>query len=157
MRDDLISEGVRLRLKHAARELIAAAGGVCDVAALTGARAGTVSRWQGAAHPETMPIEVAAALEMRLGRPVFTAILADLTGHECRPMAEAGEAAPLDRHLVKLAREGADAVAALAEAAEDGEVTPREAAKLMRELAEVRLAATAAERSVSGFLKPRVA
>jgi hypothetical protein len=155
MRDDLISAGVRLRLKHAAGELIAAAGGVSDVAALTGAHRGTVSRWQGAAYPETMPIEVAAALEMRLGRPIFTAILADLTGHECRPISDGEGAQPLERHLVRLAREGADAVAAMAEAAEDGNITPREAATLMRELAEVRIAATSAERSVAGYLQPK--
>jgi hypothetical protein len=128
MREGLVSDGVRRRIKQATRELIALSGGNGDAAALCGVREGTMSHYAGDGYPEVMPLDIAAALEMRLGRPVVSAVLADLSGFCVTPIGVgAAEPPALTTRLLGVVASGAAVTALTADALKDGEVTPREA------------------------------
>ncbi len=141
------------------RVLIASLGGVTDAAALTALSHGAISRAQSPDHPDLLPLDVLIYAEMRAGRPIVTAILADLTGHALTPIADepadgpcAAEAAGL---VLRLVGTGADAARALAAAAADGAICPREASAVDGELQKAADAITTTRRRLSARLKPR--
>lgn len=155
---DLVSDEVRLRLKQATRVLVASLGGVTDAAALTGLSHGAISRAQSPDHPDLLPLDVLVYAEIRAGRPIVTAILADLTGHALRPLAEEDAAPPCEAEaaglVLGLVGASADAARALAGAAADGVICPREARAVDGALQTAADAISLTRRRLGARLKP---
>jgi hypothetical protein len=157
-RPDLLADGPRRRLKAAAAELIAAMGGGADVAALTGYSAGAVSCWANLDRPDMMPLTVAAALEMRLGRPVLARVLADLTGHALAGPCDCDDGAaarpsPLSL-LAGMTAAAGEFQGAFAAAHADGRVTPAEARALDAQRAALQAALDGIGRDIAADLTP---
>ncbi|QTL01931.1 hypothetical protein J5J86_14065 [Aquabacter sp. L1I39] len=155
----LLPDGIIPLLKHTARAAVAAAvvpgsTGPQRVEQLTGYSAGQISRWQGDAHADLMPLEVVALLEFTTQKPVFARALAALTGHRLVPITEAeGPEADAGMHI----RDMADFTAAAAAvsgtygaALADGVVTPRERAEIRKAKARLQDVVARAGRNLSG-------
>jgi hypothetical protein len=156
MREGLVSDGVRRRIKQATRELIALSGGNGDAAALCGVREGTMSHYAGDGYPEVMPLDIAAALEMRLGRPVVSAVLADLSGFCVSPIgAQEAEPPALTTRLLGVVASNAAVTALTAEALKDGQMCPREARSVSQAVRVARGRLDDLDRDVSACLTPR--
>lgn len=120
-------------IKQATRELILAVGGPARVEALTGHRAGTISRWGADHHGDVIPVTVVAVLEFHAQAAPFTRALASLTGHGLTRIADGDDSGggPGMADVAAIAASGARVVAAAAEALADGVVTPAEAKHVM--------------------------
>ena len=104
------------------------------MSATSTASAGAISRWQGDAHKDLVPIETVFLLEHLSQRPVFARALAALTGHRLVPITDEDPAPDLDvGDLLAVARSSSRFQSALAEALEDGKVTPAERRSLTEE------------------------
>lgn len=135
-----LPDGLITLIKTATRALIlafAAPGstGPERVEQITGFSRGAISRWQGDNYRDLMPIDVVFQLESALGKPIFSRMLASLTGHALEPVAK-GEGAPLDlmSEIVRSTGSHARFTAQAAEALEDQKVTPGEAKALLLSL-----------------------
>lgn len=132
-----LPDGLIPMIKIATRALVAACAvpgstGPKRVEELTGASAGTISRWQGDAHPDIVPTAVVFLLEYTLHKPIFARVLAELTGHRLVAIgddetAEADDGRALAGDLVRVVGTGARVGAVLGAALEDRRVTRREA------------------------------
>ena len=96
MSDTALPEGLLVLLKTASRALVnacAAPGqtGPQRVEAMTGYSQGQISKWQSENDPALMPIHVAGILEAATGQPIFSRMLASLTGHQLVPVTAAND------------------------------------------------------------------
>lgn len=131
-------DGLIVLIKTATRALVLACAapgqtGPQRVEQMTGFSAGAISRWQGENHRDLIPLDVVFMLEASLGKPIFSRMLASLTGHELRPIADR-EGAPVPDLMAGVLRStGSHArfVAKAAEAMEDDMITPGEAKELL--------------------------
>lgn len=146
MDSHLLPDGIAPLIKIATRMLVAACAvpgstGPKRVEELTGATAGTISRWQGDAHPDCIiPTSVVFLLEFTLQRPIFARALADLTSHRLVPIA-ADEAASdtvadLTADLIHVVGSGSRVGAQLGRALEDRKITRREARETLSVIGE---------------------
>lgn len=144
------------RLKAATRAATAALGspalsGARACAEVTGASAGSVSRWGAEGYDDTPSLAAAALIELTSGAPHYAALFAELTGH--RLVAIADDEAPvpaLPTAVHELARRVHRALAALHEAQLDGVIVPGEARACLDDLSAI----TAAAAEVSARLAP---
>lgn len=132
-------DGLITLIKTATRALIlafAAPGstGPERVEQITGFSRGAISRWQGDAYRDQMPLEVVFQLESALGKPIFSRMLASLTGHRLEPIAGAPVRFDLMGEVVRSTGSHARFTAQAAEALEDQRVTPGEAKALLATL-----------------------
>jgi len=107
------------------------------VAQITGASAGTISRWQGDAYGELPPLEVIFQLEYLSQKPIVSRALAQLSSHRLTPIADdeaAGECLVAD--LVKITGTAAQTAGELSTSLADGVVTPAEAKRVLAKAAE---------------------
>ena len=116
--------------------LVEAAGGCVAAAHDTRVGAPWLSRYGNPHESAFAPVDVIADLEARSGEPVVTRKLAELAGYVLVPVATAGGARDLMRHLSVISKEGGDAVSGLAAALADGKVDDAEAERVGRELGE---------------------
>jgi hypothetical protein len=135
-----LPEGLITLIKTATRALILACSapgstGPERVEQLTGFSRGAISRWQGDNYRDLIPIDAVFLLESAIGKPIFSRMLASLTGHKLEPVAT-GESAPLDLmgEIVRSTGSHARFTAQAAEALEDQKVTPGEAKALLQSL-----------------------
>lgn len=130
-------------LKDATRLLVEGFSSLAEAASITRSDAARLSRY-GNRHEEGMfaPIDVIADLESRLGKPVVTAILADMLGFVLVPKEEAKQRPDLAQHVGSVAKETGEAVSALAVLIDPATRTPQNIAKAQKEIreAEERLA-----------------
>lgn len=127
-----------LALKIAVGEAVALAGGARRAADETRADAPRLSRYASPHEPLHAPLDVALDLDTLSGEFPILHALADLCGFDL--MKRGTEAVPADRythHLGAVAHDSGDLIAAVADAATDGRVTPAEAARIDQEAAEV--------------------
>lgn len=137
MDSTLLPDGIVQLIKIATRALVAACAvpgstGPRRVEELTGASAGTISRWQGDAHPDIIPTAVVFLVEFTIQKPVFSRVLAELTGHRLAAIADEEDAAPNDvdgltSDLIHIVGSGSRVGAQLGAVLEDRKVTRREA------------------------------
>jgi hypothetical protein len=124
-------------LKATTRDLVLAVGGPASVKELIGFSDGAISRCQGDAYPDLLPIWAVALLEFKAQQPVFARLLAGLTSHHVAPVepGPGGEGnAGFLADLVGVVQGGADVTSTLGEALSDGQVTPREAKAVIGEI-----------------------
>ncbi|MFG1246772.1 phage regulatory CII family protein [Xanthobacter flavus] len=139
MDDTALPEGLITLIKSTTRAAVASLAvsgttGPQRVEHLTGFSAGSISRWQGDAHKDLMPLEVVFLAEFISQKPVFARALAALTGHRLVPI-DAGEGAhegDLTRDMVELAASAAQVTMTYGAALADGKVTPREREDIRR-------------------------
>lgn len=132
-----LPDGLVPMIKIATRALVAACAvpgstGPRRVEELTGASAGTISRWQGDAHPDIIPTAVVFLVEFTIRKPIFSRLLAEMTGHRLVAITDEEEADPSDvdgltADLVRIVGSGSRVGAELGRALEDRRVTRREA------------------------------
>lgn len=129
----------RLTIKAAVRRALTFAGGGDCFTHVTRVDAPRLSRYASQNDPQHMPVDVVLELDREAGGPVVTGQLAALQGYrlvhskvDCRPVD--GELAP------RLAREAGEVTAAVIEAIADGMITPREKARLLKEIEEAQSA-----------------
>lgn len=132
-------------LKDATKALVESFANLAEAVEVTGGRSdkARLSRY-GNRHEEGMfaPIDVIADLESRLGKPVVTAILADMLGFVLVPKEEAKRQPDFAHHVGSVAKETGEAVSALAMLIDPSARTAQNIAKAQREIreAEERLA-----------------
>jgi hypothetical protein len=154
--DRPMPDGMITMIKTATRALILACAapgstGPERVEQLTGYSRGAITRWQGDQYPAVIPLETVCLLESLLGKPIFSHMLAQLSGHRVEPAGE-GEAcdgSDLMGAVMRSTGSHARFTAQAAEALEDQKVTPREAKDL--------LAALLAHQDQMGMLAARLA
>lgn len=141
-----LPDGLVPMIKIATRALVAACAapgstGPRRVEELTGASAGTISRWQGDAHPDIIPTAIVFLLEFTIHKPIFSRLLAEMTGHRLVPISD-GEAADPDvvegltSDLIHIVGSGSRVGARLGQALEDRKVTIREARETLAVIGE---------------------
>lgn len=152
-----LPDGLIALIKSASKAAVLASAvpgstGPQRVEQLTGYSAGQISRWQGDAHKDLMPLEAVFLLEFVSGKPTFARALAALTGHRLVPIedgdAEGGDYA---QDMVEIASTGAAVTMAYGVALADGKVTPREREDIRKAKARHQDALTRAERNLSGL------
>ncbi len=128
-----LPDGLISLIKSTSRAAVTAAvvpgsTGPQRVEQLTGYSPGQISRWQGDAHKDLMPLEVVFLLEFVTQKPVFARALAALTGHRLVAIAEGegGDTTDLTRDMVDLVATAGALSAAYGASLADGEVTPAE-------------------------------
>lgn len=127
-----LPEGLISLIKSTTRAAVAASvvpgsTGPQRVEQMTGYSPGQISRWQGDAHKDLIPLEVAFLLEFTSQKPIFARALAALTGHRLVPIDEGeGGGGDYARDMVDLTAAGAALTVAYGTALADGVVTPRE-------------------------------
>lgn len=139
MDDTALPEGLITLIKSTSRAAVASLAvsgstGPQRLEHLTGFSAGTISRWQGDAHKDLMPLEVVFLAEFISQKPVFARALAALTGHRLVPI-DVGDGAhegDLTRDMVELAASAAQVTMTYGAALADGVVTPREREDIRR-------------------------
>ena len=126
------------RLKSATDALFSTFGGQESAALFTRVGQQSLSRYaclSKEAEDRFAPCDIIADIEVKLGTPVVTATLADLSGHMVikrpGPMLQSGNSA---RDLGNLAKESGEAVSTYATAIADGKVSVAEAKKIRAEL-----------------------
>lgn len=87
-----------------------------------------------------IPADAIIALEAALGEPAITAVLAQAAGHRLVPATARG-AGELAAALAKVGQRSGEVFACAAAALADGHIDDRERAELVRQLAELELAA----------------
>lgn len=137
MDSTLLPDGIVPLIKIATRALVAACAvpgstGPKRVEELTGASAGTISRWQGDAHPDIVPTAIVFLLEFTIQKPVFARALSELTGHRLTAItddeaADPGDVAGLTSDLIRIVGSGSRVGATLGAVLEDRKVSRREA------------------------------
>ena len=133
-------DGLITMIKTATRSLILACAapgqsGPERVEQMTGFSRGTISRWQGDNYRDLIPLDVVFQLESALGKPIFSRMLASLTGHELTPLASGdGEGFCLMGAVIKTTGSHSRFTAQAAEALEDQKVTPGEAKALLKSI-----------------------
>lgn len=131
---------VYLTIRAAFRRLTAACGGQEAAAAITRADHQRISRYGRVGETMFAPIDVVADLERDAGQPLVTRELADLAGYLLVAKPAAGAQPVGMRDLAQLAKETGDAVADLADALADVDITAAEASRVrvqVREAMEV--------------------
>jgi hypothetical protein len=115
-------------LKAATRELVLACRGSKVVQGLVNVSPGQVSRWEGDAYPDMIPLWAVGLLEFHCQAPVFTRALAGLTGHQLVPIGDddGGDGDHVS-HLVGVTAAAAGVTSTMAANLADGRVTPGEA------------------------------
>lgn len=138
MSDIALPDGLITLIKTATRALVLACAapgstGPERVEQITGFSRGAISRWCGDAYRDQMPLEVVFMLESAIGKPIFSRMLASLTGHRLEPLA-VGEAVQVDlmTDVVRITGSHARFQAEAAEALEDQKLTPGEVKGLMK-------------------------
>lgn len=131
--------GMAGTLAAAVRALVLACAGHGEtgpqaVERLTGARAGTISRWVNFDRPELPPLAVIAYLEWTIGRPIVTEALAGLTGRRLGAGGGSPGVACMTAAALAFSGSAGRALAELAESLEDGELTATEARVDLAEL-----------------------
>lgn len=133
-------EGLITLIKTATRSLILACAapgqtGPERVEQMTGFSRGAISRWQGENYRDLIPLDVVFQLESALGKPIFSRMLASLTGHELTPLAtpEAGDFCLMSA-VIRTTGSHSRFAAQAAEALEDQKVTPGEAKALLKSI-----------------------
>lgn len=159
MDSTLLPDGIVPLIKIATRALIAACAvpgstGPRRVEELTGASAGTISRWQGDAHPDIIPTAVVFLVEFTIHKPVFSRVLAELTGHRLVPIADDERADPgdidgLTADLIHIVGSGSRVGAQLGAALADRKVTRREARETLTVIGEHEERLTTAKRRLA--------
>lgn len=140
MSDTALPDGLITMIKTATKSLIMACAvpgstGPQRVQQLTGFSQGEISRWQGDQYPHLMPIETACLLESVTGKPIFSRMLAQLSGHRLEPIGDnPDDEADLMGAVMRATGSHARFTAKAAEALEDQKVTPREAKELLTAL-----------------------
>ncbi|MBX9876351.1 MAG: hypothetical protein K2X84_15930 [Beijerinckiaceae bacterium] len=133
-------DGLFTLIKTATRALVLACAapgqtGPQRVEQMTGYSAGMISRWQGDNYRDLMPLDVVFQIESALGKPIFSRMLASLTGHELNPVAQAGEGRfDLMGAVIRTTGSHSRFAAQAAEALEDQKVTPGEAKALLKSI-----------------------
>ncbi|MBB3771550.1 hypothetical protein FHS55_002149 [Angulomicrobium tetraedrale] len=139
MTDTALPDGLIPLIKNTTRLAVVA----CAVPGMTGPQriehlagfsAGTISRWGGDAHKDLMPIEVAFLVEFLTQKPIFARALAALTGHKLVPIAEDEDAlAELGMaDLLDLSASSSRVQTVVADALQDGKVTPAERREILK-------------------------
>lgn len=141
-----LPDGIVPMIKIATRALVAACAvpgstGPRRVEELTGASPGTISRWQGDAHPDIIPTAVVFLVEFTIQKPIFSRLLAELTGHRLTPITDDDTADPSDvdgltADLIHIVGSGSRVGASLGQALEDRRVTRREARETLAVIGE---------------------
>lgn len=160
-----LPDGLIPLIKIATRALVAACAspgstGPKRVEELTGKSAGTISRWQGDAHPDLIPTDIVFLLEWTIQRPIFSKILAEATGHRLVPIADdevadPGDVAGLTGDLIGIVGSGSRVGAALGSALEDGKVTIREARDALAVIGDHEAKLTGAKRRLARLAEAR--
>lgn len=133
-------DGLITMIKTATRSLILACSapgqsGPERVEQMTGFSRGTISRWQGDNYRDLIPLDVVFQLESAIGKPIFSRMLASLTGHELTPVAKGdAEHFCLMSGVIQTTGSHSRFAAQAAEALEDQKVTPREAKDLLKSI-----------------------
>jgi hypothetical protein len=127
-----------LRIKSAQNQLIAAAGGLDEVADTFNYGRSTVGRWADVNDPTLMPLAAVIALEAHCGVPLVTKALAEVSGRRLsdpdQGAADSGNV--LSRHAEAIVAAG-ELMSAGALAFADGKVTPAEAVAIDRAAAQL--------------------
>ncbi|MGV2980657.1 hypothetical protein ACERNI_10675 [Camelimonas sp. ID_303_24] len=120
------------------------------VAQITGASAGTISRWQGDAYGELPPLEVIFQLEYLSQKPIVSRALAQLSSHRLTPIADdEAERDCFVSDLVELTGTSSGVTAEMSAALADGVVTPAEAKRVLARMAPHQDALTRVTRKLS--------
>jgi len=121
------------RIKAATRDLVKMCGGIDRAVKITQLSATSLSRFQSANHADIISIAGALALEMECGQRLITSAMAEM--HGCQ-LSEAGDDAAIAlaafAGVAEAVRGASDLMAASADAAPDGKLTPAEAERLDR-------------------------
>lgn len=140
MSENALPDGMITMIKTATRSLILACAapgstGPERVEHITGYSRGAITRWQGDQYPAVIPLEVVCLLESLIGKPIFSRMLAQLSGHRVEPTSDGAEG-PADLMGAVMRTTGSHArfTAKAADALEDQVVTPREAKDLLAAL-----------------------
>lgn len=124
------------RIKAAQRDLIRVGGGIERAAEICSISKTQMGRFNNAADPDLMPLQVVAALEAESGRPFVTAAMAAEQGRRLTdPQEDRAADVSVMAGYAELMRQNAEVVNALAVAVSDGMVTPVEAQTVDRALA----------------------
>lgn len=152
-----LPDGLIALIKSASKAAVLASAvpgstGPQRVEQLTGYSPGQISRWQGDAHKDTMPLEAVFLLEFVSQKPTFARALAALTGHRLVPIAD-GESGAGDyaQDMVEIASTGAAVTMAYGVALADGKVTPREREEIRKAKARHQDALARAALNLSGL------
>ena len=141
----MINEAFLYRLKAAQRDLILHCAGVERSAAISGFSKSQVGRWNNPLDGDLMPISAVIALEEFCRVPFVTAVMAEANG---RRLTDPEETRKADIDLLsghaEVMRQFGELALTVAKVAEDGKVTPTEAALVDR-------VASGAERALSGL------
>lgn len=133
-------DGMITMIKTATRSLILACAapgqtGPERVEQMTGFSRGTISRWQGDNYRDLIPLDVVFLLESAIGKPIFSRMLATLTGHELAPLVAAEEGGfCLMQGVIRSTGSHSRFAAQAAAALEDQKITAREAKDLLRSI-----------------------
>lgn len=121
------SDHDRTRLKAASRAAVTAAGTAKQLCASTRVSEAQVSRYQGAAYDEFMPLDVILDCELLAGQPILTAALADMQGYRLVSIEAEAESAGLTiDHVLDAFSSVAGLVDAYREAKRDGRIDAAE-------------------------------
>jgi hypothetical protein len=141
-----VPDGLIPLIKIATRSMVAACAtqgttGPQRVEEMTGYSAGAISRWQGDAHKDLIPIEVVFLVEHAIQKPVFSRALASLTSHRLvavadEPVAGTCEIDGLTTDLIQIVGSGSRVGATLGSVLEDRKVTRREARDTLKVIGE---------------------
>lgn len=133
MTDTALPDGLIPHIKNTTRLAVVACAvpgstGPQRIEQLTGFSAGAISRWQGDAHKDLCPIEVAFLVEFLTQKPIFARALAALTGHKLVLIADDDPArAELGMgDLLDLAASASRLQTTVADALQDGKVSEHE-------------------------------
>jgi hypothetical protein len=146
-----LPERVYLRLKGAFGDLLHANGGGVDAAKRTRLQQPDLSRFQSTNPDHALrfaPIDVVADLELSVGEPVVTRLLAELNNCLLVPLPEGMLEGALAERTGKSAKEFGDVMVRIGEALRDGEISEDEAASILREIHEVMLELSALAEAV---------
>ena len=137
------------RVKAATRDLVRHAGGLVRAGDICGYGKSSVDRWGSTDHVECIPLGAALLLEAETGAPLVTTAMAEINGRGLGPKGEGGGGGFIAAHI-DLARQSAEYSAAVADAMEDGVITPNEQKIIDREAADVHRAAARVQDTVAG-------
>ena len=134
MNDTALPDGLLTMIKTATRALVAAAAvpgstGPERVEQLTGYSRGQISKWCSDSFPVIMPPEVMFLLEFVVQKPIFSGVLAALTGHQLVSLSDADpvDGRTLMNGVVDLTGSHSRFVTSLTEGLADMQMTPGEA------------------------------
>lgn len=125
-----------LSLKDAATQLVTACGGQERAAAMTRVSSSQIHRYTAPdQHDYQMPIDVVLALEIASGNPLVSRFMAQETGHILISTSPADNS-PLAQDIATVGEGLAKFFAEWAAAMADGDVTPKEAARIEKRAVE---------------------